>query len=238
MLGSLGADELSRQEGDRRPSLGRRARALQGVVFVDRRRRSASPRSTLHGGGDGRGDAGGAVRRGDDRRRQSPLALPLVAFRGGPAGRAARTPAQPSIQPVYLDYSRLAGLPMARADRPRIAWYGDMTFLRHFLQLRPRRRRDLRRLLRPADSRFGRTWTERPPPGSTEAAVRRPSARRARLRLPAIFPAREKAYIGFGPETLIVRIESRLTVARSRRDSRARSPAGVHQVLRLPDERL
>ncbi len=38
------------------------------------------------------------------------------------------------IQPVYLDYSRLAGLPMARGERPRVAWYGDMTFLRHFFQ--------------------------------------------------------------------------------------------------------
>jgi len=36
------------------------------------------------------------------------------------------------IQPVYLRYSRLAGLPVARFERPRIAWYGDMTFMPHF----------------------------------------------------------------------------------------------------------
>ena len=36
------------------------------------------------------------------------------------------------IQPVYLHYSRLGGLPLARFARPSIAWYGDMTFLPHF----------------------------------------------------------------------------------------------------------
>lgn len=37
------------------------------------------------------------------------------------------------IQPVYLDYSRIAGLRATRWQRPRIAWYGDMSFLPHLV---------------------------------------------------------------------------------------------------------
>ena len=39
------------------------------------------------------------------------------------------------VQPVFLNYSRLAGLPSIRADRPKIAWYGDMAFLPHLFAL-------------------------------------------------------------------------------------------------------
>jgi len=38
------------------------------------------------------------------------------------------------IQPVYLHYSSIAGLPTTRWQRPRIAWYGETPFLPHFLQ--------------------------------------------------------------------------------------------------------
>ena len=38
------------------------------------------------------------------------------------------------IQPVYLHYSSIAGLPTTRWQRLRIAWYGEMPFLPHFLQ--------------------------------------------------------------------------------------------------------
>jgi 1-acyl-sn-glycerol-3-phosphate acyltransferase len=36
------------------------------------------------------------------------------------------------IQPVFLDYSRIAGMPVGRRERPLVAWYGDMTFFAHF----------------------------------------------------------------------------------------------------------
>ena len=36
------------------------------------------------------------------------------------------------VQPVFLDYSRIAGLPVGRRERPLVAWYGDMTFFSHF----------------------------------------------------------------------------------------------------------
>lgn len=35
------------------------------------------------------------------------------------------------VQPVFIAYSRRAGLPLGRSERPRVAWYGDMTFFDH-----------------------------------------------------------------------------------------------------------
>ena len=40
----------------------------------------------------------------------------------------------PVIQPVYVAYTRLGGLPIGRSERPYVAWYGDMKFLPHFFQ--------------------------------------------------------------------------------------------------------
>ena len=45
---------------------------------------------------------------------------------------AAATAGVTAIQPVFLDYSRVAGLAVSRRDRPLFAWYGDTTFLPHF----------------------------------------------------------------------------------------------------------
>jgi 1-acyl-sn-glycerol-3-phosphate acyltransferase len=38
-------------------------------------------------------------------------------------------------QPVFLHYSRVGGLPVARADRPLFAWYGDTAFLPHLWKI-------------------------------------------------------------------------------------------------------
>jgi 1-acyl-sn-glycerol-3-phosphate acyltransferase len=35
------------------------------------------------------------------------------------------------IQPLFIAYSRRGGLPLGRADRPFVAWYGDMNFFSH-----------------------------------------------------------------------------------------------------------
>ena len=51
------------------------------------------------------------------------LSLPLLAFRGGAAGR------KPIVQPVYLDYRAIAGIGATRGEKPIVAWYGDMAFL-------------------------------------------------------------------------------------------------------------
>jgi lyso-ornithine lipid O-acyltransferase len=38
------------------------------------------------------------------------------------------------IQPVFIAYSRRCGLPLGRAERPFVAWYGDMSFFSHLWQ--------------------------------------------------------------------------------------------------------
>ena len=125
---------LAKKEvGDRR--VGRELAALQGVVYVDRQRRSAIPSVNARMAEAMR--AGCAVvlfaeaTTGDGNR--------LLRFRSShfeaarlAAGTDNEGPAV--IQPVYLHYSSIAGLPLARSLRPRIAWYGDMRFLPHFLQ--------------------------------------------------------------------------------------------------------
>jgi lyso-ornithine lipid O-acyltransferase len=40
-----------------------------------------------------------------------------------------------TVQPIFIAYSRRAGLPLGRAERPNIAWYGDMAFFDHFWRL-------------------------------------------------------------------------------------------------------
>ena len=135
VLGSLAPMSfLAKKEIGDHP-LGRELVALQGVVYVDRKRRSCIPAVN--------------VRIAETLRAGSPVVLfaeattgdgnRMLRFRSSHF-EAARLLAQvsraaaPLIQPVYLDYSRLAGLPMRRAERPRIAWYGDMTFWKHFLR--------------------------------------------------------------------------------------------------------
>lgn len=48
-------------------------------------------------------------------------------------------PARPAVQPVTIVYDELDGLPVRRADRTGIAWYGDMELAPHFMQLARRR---------------------------------------------------------------------------------------------------
>jgi 1-acyl-sn-glycerol-3-phosphate acyltransferase len=125
---------LAKKEIGQHP-VGRALVAMQGVVYVDRGRRSCIPSVN--------------ARMAQTMRAGSPVVLfaeattgdgnRLLRFRSShfEAIRQASSDGDleiPVIQPVYLDYSRLAGLPMARGERPRVAWYGDMTFLRHFFQ--------------------------------------------------------------------------------------------------------
>ncbi len=134
VLGSLGPMSfLAKKEIGDHP-VGRGLVAMQGVVYVDRRRRSAIPAVNARIAEAMR--AGAVVlfpeaTTGDGNRllrfRSSHFeAVRLVACSDeeGPA----------IIQPIYIDYSRIAGLPLARWQRPRIAWYGDMAFLPHFLR--------------------------------------------------------------------------------------------------------
>jgi lyso-ornithine lipid O-acyltransferase len=111
---------------------GRELAALQGVVYVDRARRSCIP------------EVNGKMV--ETMRSGSPIVLfaeattgdgnRLMRFRSShfEAIRQAGADGDASIQPIYLDYSRLDGLPIARDERPRVAWYGDTTFFDHFFR--------------------------------------------------------------------------------------------------------
>ena len=111
-----------REIGDH--SLGRELADMQGVVYVDRRRRSCIPwvnvriAETLRAGSPVVLFAEATT--GDGNRMLRFRSSHFEAVRPLGGGRGAVVPL---IQPVYLDYSRLAGLPIRRAERPRIAWY-------------------------------------------------------------------------------------------------------------------
>jgi 1-acyl-sn-glycerol-3-phosphate acyltransferase len=109
--------------------------ALQGVALVDRSRRSGIP--AVNADIARRMRAGAAVilfaeaTTGDANRllrfRSSHFEAARHALSAG-AGHAI-------VQPVFIAYSRRAGLPIGRSDRPLVAWYGDMLFLDHFRRL-------------------------------------------------------------------------------------------------------
>jgi 1-acyl-sn-glycerol-3-phosphate acyltransferase len=135
ILGSLAPMSfLAKKEIGSHP-VGRELVAMQGAVYVDRGRRFKIPAVNV------------------EMARTMQAGSPVVLFAEATTGdgnrllpfrsshfeavrllaKAGRTLAL--IQPVFLAYSRLSGLPVSRADRPRIAWYGDMAFLTHLFGL-------------------------------------------------------------------------------------------------------
>ncbi len=113
------------------PWFGREVAGLQGVVYVDRQRKRCIPGVNA--------DMAQAMRCGE------PVALfaeattsdgnRLLKFRSShfEAARTAAREGAAVVQPVFLDFNRLAGLALTRLDRPTIAWYGDMAFLPHLI---------------------------------------------------------------------------------------------------------
>ena len=106
---------------------------LQRTVFVERARRSATAQVNAAvarrlAGGElivlfAEGTTGDGVR--------------LLPFRSSLVGaaRAALSPdddaAAIRLQPLALAYPRRNGLPLMRAERPEVAWYGDMDLVPH-----------------------------------------------------------------------------------------------------------
>ena len=130
VLGSLAPMSfLAKKEVGDHP-VGRELVAMQGAVYVERGRRFRIPAVNAEMARVMRGGSPvvlfAEATTGDGNRllpfRTSHFeAARLAAGRDGPA----------TIQPVLLRYSRLAGLPLDRTARPKVAWYGDMTFLAH-----------------------------------------------------------------------------------------------------------
>jgi len=95
---------------------------LQGAVYVDRERKSCIPKVNA------------------DMARRMAAGVPVVLFAEGTTSDGTRLlPFRSShfeaaraagawVQPVYLDYRRIAGMRAARTQAPVFAWYGDMTF--------------------------------------------------------------------------------------------------------------
>jgi 1-acyl-sn-glycerol-3-phosphate acyltransferase len=112
------------------PALGGRLARLQGIIFVDRgRRRCIPPVNAEMARAMVEGEPVvlfAEATTGDGNR--------ILPFRSShfEAVRAAAADGGAAIQPVFLDYSRIGGLPVARRDRPLFAWYGDTTFIPHF----------------------------------------------------------------------------------------------------------
>jgi 1-acyl-sn-glycerol-3-phosphate acyltransferase len=114
------------------PVLGTLAR-LQRSIFIDRTKRAQIGAATEAiarriGSGDvmvlfAEGTTG-------DGNRVLPFRSALIGAAGAAAGAGTIT-----VQPVALSYTGLQGIPVGRADRPGIAWYGDMDFIAHFRRL-------------------------------------------------------------------------------------------------------
>jgi 1-acyl-sn-glycerol-3-phosphate acyltransferase len=115
--------------------LGRIVMALQGGLYVDRRRKRVIPEVNAMMARAMRSGEPVALfaeaTTGDGNRLlrfRSSHFESIIQASGGDGARA-------EIQPVYLRYCRIAGLPVARIDRPIVAWYGDMAFMPHLLRV-------------------------------------------------------------------------------------------------------
>ena len=113
------------------PALGGRLARLQGIIFVDRRRRRCIPAVNAE---MARAMAKGepVVLFAEATTSDGTRILPFRSSHFEAIRQAAIDRGAAVIQPVFLDYSRLVGLPVGRRDRPLFAWYGDTTFIPHF----------------------------------------------------------------------------------------------------------
>jgi lyso-ornithine lipid O-acyltransferase len=121
---------LAKREVAGWPIFGTLAR-LQGAVFVDRSRRMAIPAVNQEiarrlAGGDGVVLFAEATT-GDGNRLLKFHSSHFEAARPALPNRAGRT----LLQPVCVSYVRRDGLPLGRAERATVAWYGDTGFAPH-----------------------------------------------------------------------------------------------------------
>ncbi len=191
VLGSLASMSfLAKKEIGAHP-FGRELAAFQGTVYVDRNRRVCIPdvnarmAETMRGGV--RVVLFAEATTGDGNRLLRFRSSHFEAIRQAAIG-GHEFPA--FIQPVLLHYSRLAGLPMARFERPRVAWYGDMTFLPHVIRFAGGGGVTCD-VYCGAPIRVAPDMDRKALARETEAAVRRLAAETRHV--PAIFPEREKA---------------------------------------------
>lgn len=106
---------------------------LQRSVFVDRARRAAV--------GAAAGEMLARLAQGDtlvlfaegtssDGNRVLPFLTSLFAA-AKPSGKGGQQAPEAVVQTLSLVYTRLHGIPLSRADRPFVGWYGDMEMRSH-----------------------------------------------------------------------------------------------------------
>jgi 1-acyl-sn-glycerol-3-phosphate acyltransferase len=131
---------VAKKEVSRWPFVSTLAR-LQRSVFVDRERRSAVGETT--------NEIMGRLAQGDtvvlfaegtssDGNRVLPFKTSLFAAAKPPAGKGGAGEAHVPdvvVQTLSLVYTRLHGVPINRAQRPLVGWYGDMEMQSHAWQL-------------------------------------------------------------------------------------------------------
>ncbi len=110
---------------------------LQRTVFIDRTKRIAV--------GDTASEMTDRLAQGDtlvlfaegtstDGNRVLPFKSSLFAA-AKPSGKADRLDASAVVQTVAIVYARVHGIPLGRADRPLVGWYGDMDMQSHAWEL-------------------------------------------------------------------------------------------------------
>lgn len=110
---------------------------LQRTVFVDRQRRTAVGATANEIAQRlATGDAIVLFAEGTstDGNRVLPFKSSLFAA-AKPTGEAAGADMNAVVQSVAIVYQRLHGIPLGRADRPLVGWYGDMDMQSHAWQL-------------------------------------------------------------------------------------------------------
>jgi lyso-ornithine lipid O-acyltransferase len=110
---------------------------LQRTVFVDRNRRSA----VGHAAGEivtrlAKGDTVILFAEGtsSDGNRVLPFMTSLFSA-AKPSKATAEEAPDAVVQTLSLVYTRLHGIPLGRAERPLVGWYGDMEMLSHAWEL-------------------------------------------------------------------------------------------------------
>lgn len=109
------------------PLIGTLAR-LQGTIFVDRTRRHATGAvSATLAERLGSGEAMALFAEGT-----SSDGMRVLPFRSALLGATIAAESEVVwVQPVAISYARLHGLPLGRASRFRVAWYGDLDLAPH-----------------------------------------------------------------------------------------------------------
>jgi len=154
---------VAKSEVGRWPGIGLLAR-LQRTIFVDRQARSATGKVTEQIAARlGAGDPVVLFAEGtsSDGNRVLPFRSALLGATRQSLGEGATA----SIQPLAIAYVGQGGLPLGRARRPMVAWYGDMDLAPHLFTILKRGAVDVElrfgEVLEPADRKSATLAAER-----------------------------------------------------------------------------